>query len=410
MNSSTQQSVLEALEAIESRLLELERVSESGLDPLIAVPLLFRDFHNLKSTLSMEGMELSADLIHKAESCLDALRTGKGDPDSDWVDMLLAVMDHVRSVAEVDEDSASAALSERVDNLLGAWLEQKKVQARRIGFPLEACEAQALQVALSSRFTPYMLEKVVGDDLDARTVDALPVFDAVTEAGPLIAYRLIRAKGSGTVLSILFATDKAMDDLSFILFDPLFPVSGFHAASSTTPDSSGTKEAASPKQRTRGPDECLEAPIKLKRILIVDDEPVALMLLQRFLSQYGRLDTAGDGLEAIEKVGKAISNKDPYHVVFLDIMLPGTPGSAVLEEIRKLEKQDGITAGNGARIVMASSISDYTSISTSFKNQGDAYLVKPIDSQIVDKTMLKLGFSKMTLGHTVVPSSKKRTI
>jgi len=398
LNSSTQQSIFESLEAIEARLLELERVSESGMDPLIAVPLLFRDFHNLKSTLSMEGLSQSADLIHKAESCLDALRTGKGDPESDWADLLLAIVDHVRRVAESEEDTSSSALYERVQNLLGAWLDLKQVPSRRIGFPLEECEAQDLQAALSSRRTPYMLEKVVGDELDAGSVDSLPVFDAVSEAGSLIAHRLIRAKGSGSVLTILFATDKTMDDLSFILFDPLYPVSGFQRIPDAPWQAGSTKGASA---------HCHDEPLKLKRILIVDDEPVALMLLQRFLSQYGRLDTAGDGLEAIDKVAKAISTGDPYHVVFLDIMIPGAPGSAVLEEIRKLEKQAGVVEGSGSRIVMASSIGDYTSISTSFKNQGDAYLVKPIDSHIVDKTMLKLGFSKMVINQTVVPSSKK---
>ncbi len=409
MNSSAQQSVLEALEAIESRLMELERVSESGMDPLISVPLLFRDFHNLKSTLSMEGLDQSADLIHKAESCLDALRTGKGDPESDWVDLLLAVVDQVRKVAGSDEDSASAVLTERMDSLLGSWLDQTQVQARHIGFPLEECEVQALQAALSSRLTPYMLEKVVGDEIDAESVNSLPVFDAVAEAGSLIAYRLLRAKGSGTILSILFATDKTLDDLSFVLFDPLFPVSGFQTAPTNPADIGKAKATASRKHHPQNTAEFPEEPAKLKRILIVDDEPVALMLLQRFLSPYGRLDTASDGLEAIEKVAKAISNHDHYHVVFLDIMIPGAPGSVVLEEIRKLEKQAGIPAGDGSRIVMASSISDYTSISTSFKNQGDVYLVKPIDFQIVDKTMQKLGFSKMTFHQTSVPSSKKTT-
>ncbi len=387
--------------------MELERVSGSGMDPLISVPLLFRDFHNLKSTLSMEGLDQSADLIHKAESCLDALRTGKGDPESDWADMLLAIVDHVRHVAGSDEDSASAALTGRMDNLLGSWLDQKQGQARRIGFPLEECEAQALQAALSSRLTPYLLEKVVGDEIDAASVNSLPVFEAVAEAGSLIAYRLLRAKGSGTILDILFATGKTMDDLSFILFDPLFPVSGFQTVPPNPVDPGKTKSAASKKNRPHDTAQCNEVPLKLKRILIVDDEPVALMLLQRFLSPYGRLDTASDGLEAIEKVAKAIGNHDQYHVVFLDIMIPGASGSVVLEEIRKLEKQAGFPAGEGSRIVMASSISDYTSISTSFKNQGDVYLVKPIDFQIVDKTMQKLGFSKMTFHQTAVPSSKK---
>lgn len=407
MNSSAQQSVLEGLEAIESRLLELERITESGMDPLISVPLLFRDFHNLKSTLSMEGMDQCANLIHKAESCLDALRTGKGDPDSDWVDLLLAIVDHVRNVAGSDEDSTSEVLSERVDNLLGSWRDQKQVQSRRIGFPLEECEAQALQAALSSRFIPYMLEKVVGDEIDAASVNSLPVFEAVAETGSLIAYRLLRAKGSGTILNILFATDRTMDDLSFILFDPLFPVSGFQTDLSNPGVTGNTKATTSKKHGTHGTAQVPDEPLKLKRILIVDDEPVALMLLQRFLSPYGRLDTASDGLEAIEKVARSISNHDQYHVVFLDIMIPGAPGSLVLEEIRKLEKQAGIPAGDGSRIVMASSISDYTSISTSFKNQGDVYLVKPIDFQIVDKTMQKLGFSKMAFHQTAVPSSKK---
>ncbi len=394
MNSSTQQSVLEGLEAIEARLLELERISESGLDPLIAVPLLFRDFHNLKSTLSMEGIDQSAELIHQSESCLDALRTGKGDVESGWVDILLAVVDHVRTVVGSDLDAKAPALAERLERLLGDWLGQEKIQARRIGFPLDEAEAQALQAALSSNLTPYMLEKVVGDELDASSVDSLPVFDAVAEAGSLITRRLIRAKGSGSVLTILFATDKTQEDLSFILFDPLCPVSGFQSTATAK------RQAASAVQPP-------EEPFKLRRILIVDDEPIALMLLQRFLSQYGRLDTAGDGLEAIDKVARAIGNKDPYHIVFLDIMIPGAPGSEVLEEIRKLEKRAGILQGDGSRIVMASSISDYTSISTSFKNQGDAYLVKPIDSQIIDKTMLKLGFSKMTITLTAVPNSKK---
>jgi len=358
------------------------------MSPLISVPLLFREFHNLKSALSMEGVDLAAELIHAAESCLDALRSGKGDPDSDWVDALMAVVDHVRKIVATGHDSASPGLSARLASLLDGWLSRGKNQDRRIGFPLDRMEAQALRAALSSKLTPYVLEKVVGDDLDAGSVDTLPVFESIAEAGSLIARRILRAKGSGSVLTILFATDKSAEDLSYLLFDPFYPVCGFCEASVAP---------AAPA-----------APDKLERILIVEDEPVALMLLQRFLSQYGRLDTAGDGLEAIEKVAKALASKDPYRVVFLDIMIPGTLGSAVLEEIRKLEAMAGTIAGEGSRIVMASSISDYTSISTSFKNQGDAYLVKPIDAPTIDKTMAKFGFSKMALPFTAVPRSGQR--
>ena len=178
----------------------------------------------------------------------------------------------------------------------------------------------------------------------------------------------------------------------FILFDPFHPV--IVSAGRSTP---GAVEA--------GPE---IATLKLKRILIVDDEPLSLMLLQHFLSPYGRIDTAESGIEALAKFTSALSGKDPYHILFLDIMIPGIPGSAVLEEIRKLEKLAGISISEGTRIVMASSLTDYGSISTSFQNQSDAYLVKPIDVQTIDKTMAKFGFTKLAFPFGSVPKSGNR--
>jgi len=54
---------------------------------------------------------------------------------------------------------------------------------------------------------------------------------------------------------------------------------------------------------------------RLPRILIVDDDPIALMILQYYLTPYGRCDTAMQGREAIAKFQSALGS-DPYDVLF----------------------------------------------------------------------------------------------
>lgn len=391
MNLESSQGILERLDSIEARLFLLEGGGEGDVDLHVAVHTIFRDLHNVKSSLSMAGADLAASLVHGAESCLDALRsgkaaTGRADAGLDWVDPIFALVDHVRGVVEREEDADAPDLTLRLESLLEAWLHGRADEAREIGFPLDPGEAQVLQQAVSSGLHPYIIEKLVGEDLDPAGAWALPIFDAVAESGRLIARRLVGMKGSGAVLTILFATRESREDLSFLVFDPFYPV----------------RESLPPKR-----DEPVEPRQRLRRILIVDDEPIALILLQNYLAPYGRIDSVEDGLEALERLSSALKAKDPYCVMFLDIMIPGMPGDKVLEEIRRLEAEAGVAPGKGTRIVMASSLADYSTISSAFQNQSDAYLVKPIDAQAIDRTMAKLGFSKIVFPPMPVPSSRK---
>jgi len=67
------------------------------------------------------------------------------------------------------------------------------------------------------------------------------------------------------------------------------------------------------------------------RILVVDDEPVLLDQIKRSLvEQNYTVDTAKDGDEALDCL-----YSDPYDLILLDIMLPGTDGFAVLQEMRQ---------------------------------------------------------------------------
>lgn len=64
-------------------------------------------------------------------------------------------------------------------------------------------------------------------------------------------------------------------------------------------------------------------------VLVVDDEPMAVNLLARFLSRCGyRVSTAGDGLEAL-----TVCSRDAPDLVLTDLRMPRMDG---LELIRKL--------------------------------------------------------------------------
>lgn len=68
-----------------------------------------------------------------------------------------------------------------------------------------------------------------------------------------------------------------------------------------------------------------------ERILVVDDEPILLKGLKFSLEQDGyAVDVAMDGNEAYDKI-----INQPYHLVVLDLMLPGLDGLEVCKKVRE---------------------------------------------------------------------------
>lgn len=68
----------------------------------------------------------------------------------------------------------------------------------------------------------------------------------------------------------------------------------------------------------------------LRKVLVVDDDPVVGRSFDRVLSGKGyAVITAGDGEEALRKL-----NEEAYDVVFTDIKMPGMSGLEVAEQIK----------------------------------------------------------------------------
>lgn len=114
------------------------------------------------------------------------------------------------------------------------------------------------------------------------------------------------------------------------------------------------------------------------RILVVEDDFTSRKILCALLRDVGHCDVAVDGEEAIHAFQEALESGDPYDLICLDIMMPKLDGHQALKAIRALEESKKILVGDGVRVIMTTALSDKKTVMEAFREQCEAYLVKPI--------------------------------
>jgi DNA-binding response OmpR family regulator len=103
------------------------------------------------------------------------------------------------------------------------------------------------------------------------------------------------------------------------------------------------------------------------KILLVDDEPDIIEVIQDRLEAYGfTVITAGTGLEALRKL-----SVEKFDGVFLDVKMPEMGGIEALEEIRKRDEKIPV-------IIITSSSSREAAIEALAKGASD-YILKPFE-------------------------------
>jgi PAS domain S-box-containing protein len=71
------------------------------------------------------------------------------------------------------------------------------------------------------------------------------------------------------------------------------------------------------------------------RVLAVDDNATNLTIIGHYLHSWGlEFDTASDGLQALEKLRNAQSNRHPFDLAILDMQMPGTDGLTLAKYIK----------------------------------------------------------------------------
>jgi two-component system, sensor histidine kinase and response regulator len=105
------------------------------------------------------------------------------------------------------------------------------------------------------------------------------------------------------------------------------------------------------------------------RILVVDDEPSNIFLLEDLLTQEGyRVETASDGQSCFE----SLSNT-PAEIILLDIMMPGMSGLEVLKKIVKDPELKNIP------VIMVTAKTGSSDLQDAMDKGAFEYIKKPID-------------------------------
>jgi len=126
------------------------------------------------------------------------------------------------------------------------------------------------------------------------------------------------------------------------------------------------------------------------KILIAEDDPGSNRLLSSMLYQYGECLSVNNGLSAVETVSQALIDKKPFNLIMLDIMMPKLDGHACLKKIRELEKEHKVEKSASAKIIMITALSDKKNVLEAFKGSSNAYIVKPVIKEKIEKELKKL--------------------
>ena len=124
-----------------------------------------------------------------------------------------------------------------------------------------------------------------------------------------------------------------------------------------------------------------------KTVLIVDDHPLDIQMLNEMLEDKFDTRHAASGEEAIKKIHKKMPD-----LILLDILMPGLDGRHVLKYIRDHERQKNVAAQDRVKIVMTSVMGFPQGGMKALHSQCDAYLTKPITKENLTEVLHTLGF------------------
>ena len=115
-----------------------------------------------------------------------------------------------------------------------------------------------------------------------------------------------------------------------------------------------------------------------QRVLIVDDSPIMRQMLVKIFTDEG-FSVAGEAVDGAEALEMFESLKPD--LITLDIVMPKMRGIEVLERI--------MSSTPGAKVIMASSVSDARTVMHCLKMGAKQYIVKPYDESKIMEAVKK---------------------
>ena len=126
------------------------------------------------------------------------------------------------------------------------------------------------------------------------------------------------------------------------------------------------------------------------KALIVADDFVNRRYIGNFLEQFGEIDIAVDGTEAVDAFLAAVEKKEYYDLVCLDIMMPNTNGVEALESMRAIEAHYQVDKKNRSKIIMMSALTEKEYIQKASRLGCNGYANKPVSLKKLREVLRKM--------------------
>lgn len=124
------------------------------------------------------------------------------------------------------------------------------------------------------------------------------------------------------------------------------------------------------------------------KMLIVEDDMIGRKLMGKYLSRFGVVEYAVDGLQALEMISESIMSKNLYDIIFLDIMMPKIDGLKVLKTVKEMEAFRKLE--NPSKIIMITALNDKKTVMEAYDLGCDEYMWKPIDLNKIKETFKRM--------------------
>lgn len=126
------------------------------------------------------------------------------------------------------------------------------------------------------------------------------------------------------------------------------------------------------------------------RTLVAEDDLASQRILEQFLSCYGDVVVANNGMEALDILMDNIKEGNTFDLLCLDIMMPEVSGVQVLQVVRELEKDMGVDEDARLPIIMTTALADMEYVDEAFDLGCDGYATKPVDLDHIEELLREL--------------------
>jgi two-component system chemotaxis response regulator CheY len=370
--------IIESLEKLKYLLIEYGNSLKEENEKTDLPHLIFRDAHNLKSSLFVINKSFSSKLILAMEALFDIFRKGKGKASQEIIEKCLECIELIKNnqLNPEEDENKSAAFTSELEEINKSFLNSPK-EIITVSLALNKPEYELYKRAEHEKLNIFQVDKLLNSDISREDFDNLFIYQDIKEIGFLIcsfpSFTEIDPSDHETILKIIFATRADETEIGMYIFDPLRKIR-LEAVLKDGQEEQKTEDITK---------------IGL-RILLTESDFFSRRLLLPILEEFGTCDIAAGAEEALIACKYEIENGSPYDIITLDILMGDYDGTALISEIRELEAGYAINCLNGAKIIVISSIDETSNIIASFMEQANCYLLKPINPEKITIEMEKM--------------------